>query len=56
MAACSRRTLTNIVHEEDRTRPTTAGFNNDTGAIKNELAAAVDIPASTTSPPGTRRS
>jgi beta-galactosidase len=37
--------LTNIVHEEDRTRPTTAGFNNDTGAIKNELASAVDIPA-----------
>ena len=37
--------LTNIVHEEDRTRPTTAGFNNDTGAIKNELARAVDIPA-----------
>ena len=37
--------LTNIVHEEDRTRPTTAGFNNDVGAIKNELASAVDIPA-----------
>ena len=31
--------------QEDRTRPTTAGFNNDTGAIKNELAAAVDVPA-----------
>lgn len=37
--------LSNIVHEEDGTRPTTAGFNNDTGAIKNELASAVDIPA-----------
>src|ERR1017187_2618424 len=37
--------LTNIVHEEDRPRPTTAGFNNDTGAIKNDLASAVDIPA-----------
>jgi beta-galactosidase len=37
--------LTNIVHEEDRTRPTTAGFNNDVGAIQNELASAVDIPA-----------
>jgi beta-galactosidase len=36
--------LTDIVHEEDRTRPTTAAFNNDTGAIKNELASAVDIP------------
>ena len=37
--------LVNIVHQEDRTRPTTAGFNNDVGAIKNELASAVDIPA-----------
>jgi beta-galactosidase len=37
--------LSDIVHEEDRTRPTTAGFNNDTGAIKNGLADAVDIPA-----------
>jgi beta-galactosidase len=37
--------LSDIVHSEDRTRPTTAGFNNDTGAIKNELASAVDIPA-----------
>jgi beta-galactosidase len=36
--------LTDIVHEEDRTRPTTAAFNNDTGAIKNELASAVDVP------------
>jgi beta-galactosidase len=37
--------LVDIVHQEDLTRPTTAGFNNDTGAIKNELAAAVDVPA-----------
>ena len=38
------RKLTNIVHEEDRTRPTTAGFNNDTGAIKNELAVRGGYP------------
>jgi beta-galactosidase len=38
------RKLTGIVHEEDRTRPTTAAFNNDTGAIRNELASAVDVP------------
>ena len=37
--------LVDIVHQEDLTRPTTAGFNNDVGAIKNELASAVDIPA-----------
>jgi beta-galactosidase len=36
--------LTDIVHEEDRTRPTTAAFNNSNGAIKNGLADAVDIP------------
>jgi len=36
--------LTNICHQEDRTRPTTAAFNNSTGAIRNELADAVDIP------------
>ena len=36
--------LTDIVHEEDRTRPTTAAFNNANGAIKNKLADAVDIP------------
>ena len=36
--------LTDIVHEEDRTRLTTAAFNNDTSAIKNELASAVDAP------------
>jgi beta-galactosidase len=38
------RKLTTIAHEEDRTRPTTAAFNNDTGAIKNELASGVDVP------------
>ena len=36
--------LTDIVHAEDRTRPTTAAFNQDTNAIKNELTSAVDIP------------
>jgi beta-galactosidase len=36
--------LTDICHEEDDTRPVTAGFNNSEGAIKNGLAAAVDIP------------
>jgi beta-galactosidase len=36
--------LTDIVHAEDRTRPTTAAFNQDTNAIKNELASAVDVP------------
>ncbi|MBZ5729106.1 MAG: DUF4982 domain-containing protein [Acidobacteriia bacterium] len=36
--------LTDICHEEDRTRPTTAAFNDFVGAIKNGLAAAVDVP------------
>ncbi len=36
--------LTEICHEEDRTRPVTAGFNNSAGAIKNGLADQVDIP------------
>jgi beta-galactosidase len=36
--------LTGLFHEEDPTRPTTAAFDNWTGAIKNELAANVDIP------------
>jgi beta-galactosidase len=36
--------LTDICHEEDRTRPTTAAFNNADGAMKNGLADAVDIP------------
>jgi len=38
------RRLTDICHEEDRTRPVTAGFNQSTNAIKNQLADQVDIP------------
>ena len=37
--------LVDICHREDPTRPTTAGFNNWKGAIKNGLADAVDLPA-----------
>ncbi len=36
--------LTDICHEEDRTRPTTSAFNMPDQAIKNELAANVDVP------------
>lgn len=36
--------LTDICHQIDPTRPTTAGFNNWDSAIKNGLADAVDIP------------
>jgi beta-galactosidase len=36
--------LTDICHEEDRTRPTTSAFNMPDQAIKNELAANVDLP------------
>lgn len=36
--------LTDICHDEDPTRPTTAGFNRPDEAIKNGLADAVDIP------------
>jgi beta-galactosidase len=36
--------LTDICHDEDATRPVTAGFNNTDAAIKNGLAAAVDVP------------
>jgi beta-galactosidase len=36
--------LTEICHEEDRTRPVTAGFNDAAGAIRNGLADQVDIP------------
>ncbi len=36
--------LTAIAHREDPTRPTTAAFNDWTGAIRNELAANVDVP------------
>ncbi len=37
------RRLTRISHEEDPTRPTTAAFNDVDGAIRNGLAAAVDV-------------
>ncbi len=36
--------LTEICHDEDPTRPVTAGFNSSDNAIKNGLADAVDIP------------
>jgi beta-galactosidase len=36
--------LVDLFHEEDRTRPTTAAFNNDAAAIRNKLADQVDIP------------
>jgi len=36
--------LTDICHEEDKTRPVTAGFNQSAAAIKNKLADQVDIP------------
>lgn len=35
--------LSEICHDEDPTRPTTAGFNNHNGALKNKLAANVDL-------------
>ncbi|MCX6636987.1 MAG: DUF4982 domain-containing protein [Acidobacteria bacterium] len=38
------RRLREVVREQDRTRPVTAGFNNWESAIKNGLADAVDIP------------
>ena len=38
------RRLSDICHEEDKTRPTTAGFNQIEGAIRNKLADQVDIP------------
>jgi beta-galactosidase len=38
------RRLTGICHEEDPTRPVTAGFNQVENAIKNRLADEVDIP------------
>ena len=38
------RRLTEICHEEDRTRPTTSAFNSADAAMKNHLAEAVDIP------------
>jgi beta-galactosidase len=36
--------LTEICHQEDRTRPTTSAFDQPDGAIRNELAANVDVP------------
>jgi beta-galactosidase len=36
--------LTDVCHEEDPTRPVTAGFNQVDNAIKNRLAEQVDIP------------
>jgi len=36
--------LCDICHDEDPTRPTTAGFNNPEGAIRHGLVDAVDIP------------
>jgi len=42
-AAIAKR-LVGFFHAEDPTRPTTSAFNNPDAAIRNELAAAVDIP------------
>jgi beta-galactosidase len=42
-AAIAKR-LTGFFHQEDPTRPTTSAFNNPDQAIRNELAANVDIP------------
>ncbi|HEV3331590.1 MAG TPA: beta-galactosidase GalB [Bryobacteraceae bacterium] len=36
--------LVEFFHEEDPTRPTTSAFNDPLGAIKNQLAAQVDVP------------
>jgi beta-galactosidase len=38
------RRLTAICHDEDPTRPTTAGFNQPENAIRNRLADEVDVP------------
>lgn len=38
------RQLTEICHKEDPTRPTTSAFNEPDAAIRNELAANVDVP------------
>jgi beta-galactosidase len=35
--------LTGLFHQEDPTRPTTSGFNNPVPAIRNGLAAEVDL-------------
>ncbi len=36
--------LTEICHEEDATRPTTAAFNSADAAMRNHLTEAVDVP------------
>ena len=36
--------LVDFFHQEDPTRPTTSAFNNPEAAIRNGLAAAVDLP------------
>jgi len=36
--------LTDIAHQEDRTRPTTSAFNDWADAIKNHMADNVDVP------------
>ena len=36
--------LVDICHDEDPTRPTTAGFNSPDGAMENGLADVVDVP------------
>ena len=38
------RHLTAICHDEDSSRPVSAGFNNYPGSVKNGLAREVDIP------------
>jgi beta-galactosidase len=38
------RELTEICHQEDHTRPTTSAFDQPDAAIRNELAANVDVP------------
>ncbi len=38
------RRLTDVCHDEDPTRPVTAGFNQVENAIRNKLADQVDIP------------
>ena len=38
------RFLVDICHDEDPSRPTTAGFNNPDGAIEHGLAEVVDVP------------
>jgi beta-galactosidase len=42
--------LTEICHQEDRTRPTTSAFDQPDAAIQNELAANVDVPGFNYSP------